>query len=116
MKQVIVIRNDLNMRKGKMVAQGCHACLGATTIALSRAAKDVRAWMEMGQTKICVKVQSEQALKDIYQAALAAKIPTKLVTDSGKTEFKGIPTLTACALGPAEDHLIDAITGGLTLL
>jgi len=26
-KQVIVMRKDLNMRKGKMVAQGCHASL-----------------------------------------------------------------------------------------
>ena len=25
MKQVIVMRTDLNMRKGKMIVQGCHA-------------------------------------------------------------------------------------------
>ena len=28
-KQVIVLRKDLNMRKGKMVAQGAHASMGA---------------------------------------------------------------------------------------
>ena len=28
-KQVIVIRKDLNMRKGKMVAQGAHASMAA---------------------------------------------------------------------------------------
>ena len=28
-KQVVVMRRDLNMRKGKMVAQGAHASLGA---------------------------------------------------------------------------------------
>ena len=28
-KQVIVLRKDLNMRKGKMVAQGAHASMAA---------------------------------------------------------------------------------------
>jgi PTH2 family peptidyl-tRNA hydrolase len=27
-KQVIIIRKDLNMRKGKMIAQGNHASMG----------------------------------------------------------------------------------------
>lgn len=27
-KQTIVLRTDLNMRKGKMVAQGAHASMG----------------------------------------------------------------------------------------
>jgi PTH2 family peptidyl-tRNA hydrolase len=28
-KQVIIIRKDLNMRKGKMIAQGAHASMKA---------------------------------------------------------------------------------------
>lgn len=27
LKQIIVMRNDLNMRKGKMIAQGAHASI-----------------------------------------------------------------------------------------
>ena len=34
MKQVIILRKDLNMRKGKMVAQGAHASIEAMFAAM----------------------------------------------------------------------------------
>lgn len=51
----------------------------------------------------------------VYDEAKAAGCLTYLVTDSGKTEFDGVPTHTAIAIGPNQVEQIDAITGGLKL-
>lgn len=112
MKQVIVLRKDLNMRKGKMVAQGSHASLGAF-----RATPDfvTEAWFYTGQTKICVSVDSEEELLKIYQQAKDAKLPVSLVRDAGHTELEP-GTLTAVGIGPAENDAVDQITGKLKLL
>jgi PTH2 family peptidyl-tRNA hydrolase len=111
-KQVIIIRKDLNMRKGKMVAQGAHASLGAffeaDLILRNR-------WYEGLATKICVSVNSEQELLDVYKKAMDAKLPCSLIKDAGLTEFKE-PTYTAVAIGPAAVEEIDPITKILPLL
>ena len=122
-KQVIILRKDLNMRKGKMVAQGAHASM---KVFFDRA-KVTKKIMEVSLTdamveyfkgsftKICVSVDSKKELFDIYRAAQHAKLPCSLILDAGKTEFDG-PTYTAVAVGPAGDRKIDAITGHLKLL
>ena len=127
-KQVIVVRKDLNMRKGKMVAQGAHASMKAIldegyfetpdlglplfVIPMTEA---VQAWLTGLFTKICVGVNSLDELIDIYQQALDAEIACSLVLDSGLTEFKE-PTYTAVAVGPAPNEVVDKITGHLKLL
>ncbi len=125
-KQVIILRKDLNMRKGKMVAQGAHASMAVLlnrgythegskshTIPLDEA---MIKWLTEKFTKICVSVDSEQQLLDIYELAHQAKLPCSLIRDSGLTEFGGVPTYTAVAIGPAYSDRIDEITGGLPLL
>jgi PTH2 family peptidyl-tRNA hydrolase len=114
-KQVIVLRNDLNMRKGKMIAQGAHAALAA----FMEADPDDAAlldWLDGLSTKIAVSVPTEEALLDVYERARAAALPCALVTDAGRTEFGGVPTRTAVAIGPAWSDAVDAITGELKLL
>src|ERR1700677_117885 len=96
-KQVIIIRKDLNMRKGKFVAQGCHASLTAYKRALVIDKQAVEAWEKDGQTKIVVGVDSEQELLDIYVTATGLGIPAAIITDAGRTEFNGVPTKTAVA-------------------
>ena len=113
LKQVIVVRKDLNMRKGKMIAQGAHASL---TAYLNTPNKQALRWFENGQTKICVGVNSEQELLDVYTRAKDLGIPCSIITDAGKTEFNGVPTRTAVAIGPDEVLKIDSITGKLPLL
>lgn len=110
---MIVMRKDLNMRKGKMIAQGAHASLTAYLI-VDKATQDE--WWSTGQTKICVGVNSEQELTDIWKAAATAGIDAYIVRDAGRTEFNGVPTLTCCAIGPADADEIDKITGALSLL
>jgi PTH2 family peptidyl-tRNA hydrolase len=118
LKQVIVIRKDLNMRKGKMIAQGCHACLGAVmdTINDYNTVVLFRDWYNGAQTKIAVSVNSEQELTDLHDAVKAAGLKVSMITDHGMTEFHGVPTLTALAIGPAEHDAIDVFTGKLPLL
>lgn len=120
-KQVLVIRKDLKMRKGKMIAQGAHACLSAIIDwGLSRSTKGkydkwAQDWYENGMTKIAVSVDSEEELIAIYTAA-RTKMPSSLITDRGTTEFHGEPTKTAAAVGPAPADMVDKITGDLKLL
>jgi PTH2 family peptidyl-tRNA hydrolase len=125
-KQVIVMRKDLGMRKGKMIAQGAHASLkvlldaGAIDPAGARfeLALDpaLTAWLGGRFTKICVSVDSEAALDAVVERARAAGVLCALVVDAGHTEFHGVPTRTCCAVGPAWSDAVDAITGGLPLL
>jgi PTH2 family peptidyl-tRNA hydrolase len=123
-KQVIVMRKDLNMRKGKMIAQGAHASLkvllDAGTVDGERftleLAPSLARWLGGRFTKVCVSVDSEAALDAIVEKARAAGVPCALVVDAGHTEFHGVPTKTCCAVGPAWADEVDAVTGGLPLL
>ena len=127
-KQVIVVRNDLNMRKGKIAAQASHASIAFLTKHLTRSVSrgqewgyvplddEVADWLENSFRKICVYVESEQELLKIHTQAMAAGLDSNLITDNGDTEFGGVPTRTCLAIGPHEDFKIDKITGHLKLL
>lgn len=123
------MRKDLNMRKGKMIAQGAHASLKAIldtghvegirgswedqfVIPLDN---PIYAWLTGNFKKVCVYVNSEQELLALYVKAKEAGIITALITDSGLTEFNGVPTNTCIAVGPDFEDKIDTITGGLPL-
>ncbi len=119
--QVIVVRRDLQMKGGKLAAQCCHASLSALRAA--ERSKDMqfrsaaRVWeTEEGQTKVVLRADTEEEMLKIYQAALAAGLPTALITDSGFTAFHGVPTNTTLGIGPALRSQLDAITGHLSLL
>ncbi|HEY5921441.1 MAG TPA: aminoacyl-tRNA hydrolase [Kofleriaceae bacterium] len=124
-KQVIVMRKDLGMRKGKMIAQGAHASLKVLVDRRKSADEDtfaialtpaMTAWLTGRFTKVCVSVDSEQALDAVVARAQAANVPVAVIVDAGKTEFHGVPTKTCCAIGPAWTDEVDAITGELPLL
>ena len=118
-KQVIVVRNDLNMRKGKIGAQVAHASSGflEEIIWNSRPIRSVeKTWRKTGRTKIVVQAGSEEELLALYQKAKEAGLQVHLVQDAGRTEFNGVPTYTSFAVGPDESEAIDKITGQLRLL
>lgn len=114
MKQMIVMRTDLNMRKGKMVAQGAHASLKATLANLDHGY--VSLWLDGPFKKVCVSVGSEKELFEVLDNARKAGIITALITDAGLTEFGGVATHTCIAVGPATDEMLENITGHLKLL
>lgn len=120
-KQVIVWRHDLKVRKGKMMAQAAHASLGAVLMIQESSEDDwpdaLQTWLDSGSTKICVYVNDEDELIELYQKACDHGVPAKLITDAGHTEFDGVPTKTCVAVGPWYSDVLDALlTGDLPLL
>ena len=119
-KQVIVMRRDLGMRRGKEVAQGAHAAMIwlSLRIRLPNFAftEAERLWLDGAFTKVCVRVESEAELLAVMATAHAARVMAHLCVDAGRTEFRGVPTPTCCAIGPDLPDRIDPITGHLKLL
>ena len=113
-KQVIVVRTDLDMGKGKIAAQVGHACvLGAEHVRKSNSAWFEEWWN--GQEKVVVKVSSLKELEEVKKGAIELDIPWSEVTDAGHTQIA--PGTTTCiSLGPAPEEKIDKITGELKLL
>lgn len=128
MKQVIVVRKDLNMRKGKIASQVAHASMAAIlnlgeTITGGDSEKylviplnKIEDWLLGSFTKIVVGVDSEEELLNLYHAAVELGNITALIKDEGRTEFHGVPTYTALAIGPGHYADIDFLTRELKLL
>jgi PTH2 family peptidyl-tRNA hydrolase len=129
-KQVLVVRKDLNMRKGKIASQCCHASLGAIlklmhtndqrineerTLYLNDGSA-LTAWLKGSFTKICVGVDSELELLAVYMNAIDAGLNTVMIEDNGLTEFHGVKTKTCICIGPDWSNEIDKITKNLKLL
>lgn len=117
-KQVIVMRTDLGMRKGKMVAQGAHASMAVLTQFTNPLAypSPLKMWLAGSFTKICVGVPSLEALVEVYEKAKGRGVLCSIINDNGATEFGGVRTTTCAAIGPDYDNIIDDITGDLKLL
>lgn len=133
-KQVIIVRKDLKMRKGKMIAQGSHASLGAVFsqsyideelsehTELSHRMKivpltpEIEDWFNFRFTKICVGCDSKEELLSLAEKAKEAGLLHFVCKDAGLTEFKGVETYTALAIGPGLSEEIDKITSHLKLL
>jgi PTH2 family peptidyl-tRNA hydrolase len=144
-KQVIVLRTDLNMRKGKMATQAAHAsmkvlldrgCTGYTSrnghgtefsteyeknhsdgeAFLFTLTPAMKTWLSGAFVKIVVGIDSEAGLLTLEEKARSLGIPCAIIKDNGKTTFHDVPTYTALAVGPEESELVDQVTGGLKLL
>jgi len=142
-KQVLIVRKDLGMRKGKIAAQASHSSLGVILDMMKKevtydkigteqgprqvttnkwtlefeTGSDLEEWLITGNfKKICVYVESEKDLVFFYNAAKEAGLPAALIVDSGLTEFHGVKTKTCCSIGPAPGDEIDKITSELPLL
>lgn len=131
-KQVIVVRKDLGMRKGKMMAQASHASMkvffdlgylsrmpgnppGTPRLEIYLT-EPMAEWVQGKFAKIVVGCNSLEELLELERQAKEAGVPRALIQDSGRTEFHGVPTYTALAIGPDYPEKIDPITGGLRLL
>ncbi len=112
MKQVIVVRTDLKLGKGKLAAQVAHASIASF---LKAGFFTKRKWLSEGMKKVVLKVGSEKELLKLYEKAKKKHLPCALIRDAGLTQLKP-GTVTALGIGPAEEEKIDEITGKLKLL
>lgn len=112
MKQVILIRTDLKMDKGKTASQSAHASVAAF---LKSKKKENEKWLRGGMKKVVLKISDEKELMEFYNLAKKEKLPCELISDAGLTQIKP-GTITALGIGPAEDKKLDKITGKLKLL
>ncbi|HDR53430.1 MAG TPA: peptidyl-tRNA hydrolase [archaeon] len=101
MKQVILVRTDLDMGKGKLAAQACHASLGAYRKAAKLTPLIARAWERASEAKIVVKIRGEEELIKFRAWADQNKLPSYMVEDAGRTQLEP-GTKTALAIGPAD--------------
>ncbi len=112
MKQVIVIRTDLKMGKGKIASQVAHASIASF---LKAGFFKKRRWLKEGMKKVVVKVSSEKELLEIYEKAKKMGLSAEIIRDAGHTQITP-GTITALGIGPDDDEKIDKITGHLKLL
>ncbi|RNJ77223.1 MAG: peptidyl-tRNA hydrolase [Nitrosopumilus sp. H8] len=113
-KQVIAVRTDLDMGRGKIAAQVGHACvMGAERV--KRTNPDWYGdWWGM-QKKIVVRVDGLGGIEDVRRKAIDANLPWSQVSDAGHTQLAP-GTITCISIGPAPEDLVDRITGDLKLL
>jgi PTH2 family peptidyl-tRNA hydrolase len=111
-KQVILVREDLKLTKGKMSAQASHASVGAV---LKSHKDDIAKWQGQGMKKVVLRVADKEELYKYKQLAEDAGLVVALIIDAGHTHLApGTPT---CAgIGPDKAEKIDKVTGKLSLI
>jgi PTH2 family peptidyl-tRNA hydrolase len=115
LKMVLVVRQDLKMRTGKIASQCAHAATGMYAELMQSDRYLLRRWEENGQPKIVVTCKNQQEMNKITEAAESVGLPTFVVADAGRTEVAA-GSRTVLAVGPGPKELVDSITGRLALL
>ncbi len=114
-KQVIAVRSDLSMSKGKTAVQVAHGSVSAAERARVTKQEVWRAWFREGQKKVAVKVGSEEEIMELRKEAITHNLPHAIIRDAGMTELPP-GTLTVIGIGPAKAEEIDEVTKDLKLL
>ena len=109
----ILVRSDIKMSKGKVLAQVGHAVVDATVKAYARSTIFYK-WQQDGEKIVVLKVPNEKTLDTIMEIAGRKKVHNGIVIDAGLTEISpGIKTVGY--VGPDYDTKIDKLVGQLKL-
>ena len=111
-KQVILVREDLKLPKGKLAAQSSHASVDAT---LKSDRKIVELWKKEGAKKVVLKVKDEKELFKYKEMAEDLGLKTSLITDAGHTVLEP-GTITCLGIGPDLEEKIDNVSGKLKMM
>ena len=114
-KQIIVIRTDLKMGKGKLVAQGAHASVQSTLNAIKNHKNYFDRWQRTGCKKVVCKANTKDKLEEVYEFSELKQIPCSIIIDAGRTQIPS-GTITAVAVGPGPSSVINEFTSDLKLL
>ena len=114
-KMCIVLRMDLGMSTGKLIAQAAHAAVGASELGKKENHKAWRRWRDEGAKKVALEAESLEEIEELAEKANKLDIVNILIQDAGHTE---VPpgTVTALGLGPDRTDLLDKVTGSLPLI
>jgi peptidyl-tRNA hydrolase, PTH2 family len=114
-KMAVVVVRSLRMGVGKTAAQVGHACVTAALRAKEYDPQGLRRWLDEGQMKIVLRVDSQKELYPLKAHAQDLGLTTALITDAGHTQLEP-GTVTCLAIGPAQSTTLDQVVGDLKLL
>ena len=111
-KQVILVREDLKLPKGKLAVQVAHASLEAAS---KSDKKMIDSWKTQGAKKVALKVADEKELFKCMSMLENENIKVALIKDAGHTVVEP-GTITCLGAGPDMEDKIDKITGKLKMV
>ena len=118
-KQLIIVRKDLEMPAGKLAAQVSHASLLSFLNSLDKNIEKNKEtyildknsysydWIHGSFAKVVLGVKNENQLLKYKKIAEENGIPFALITDEGRTCFDGEPTITCLGVGPYDNDTLD---------
>ena len=113
-KQIIIVRTDLKLGKGKIAAQASHASLESFLLASKENPSLTNAWLSEGQKKVVLKIGSKKELLDLYKS-IKNQFPCVLIKDAARTQLPA-PDITCMGIGPILETKIDKFTKKYKLL
>ncbi|MFW9855798.1 MAG: peptidyl-tRNA hydrolase Pth2 [Candidatus Thorarchaeota archaeon] len=113
-KQVIILRKDLKMSRGKAAAQASHASVAAAVKVLREKRDQFEAWWRTGQMKVILGVDSETELLDLEKQLRSTGVIVEKINDAGRTQLPP-GTTTALGIGPHVREDVEKITSTLKL-
>ncbi|KAK8547401.1 hypothetical protein V6N13_098111 [Hibiscus sabdariffa] len=115
LKMVLVVRQDLKMKSGKIASQCAHAATGMYAELMHSDRSLLRQWEDCGQPKIVVTCRNQLEMNKLREAAENIGLPTFVVADAGRTQVSA-GSKTVLAVGPGPKMAVDSVTGKLNLL
>lgn len=115
LKMALVVRGDLKLTKGKTSAQCAHASITCFINATKQRPDLLNAWLNLGQPKIVLRVDSLNEIETIAKSANERQIINGLVRDAGRTQVSA-GTVTVLGIGPDTVSNIDSLVKHLKLL
>ena len=111
-KQVILVRADLKLPKGKLAAQVSHASVGAM---LKTHKDDISKWKDNGMKKVVLKVKNLDEFLEFKRKAEDSGLVVSLIEDAGHTVVEP-GTVTCLGIGPDKEEKVDSVSGSLKCL
>ena len=114
-KMCIVLRMDLGMSTGKLIAQASHAAVAASELGKKENHRAWTRWRDEGGKKVALEAESLEELEALIEKADEMDVVKVIIQDAGLTE---VPpgTVTALGLGPDRSDVMDKVTGSLPLI